>query len=301
MKTPDIALPQLERHPDLAPRVARLIGLSRDRQTYSFLDLQWPQALDPEGWWLPPELLSVHGTATGDGMSETELRALSRWECVNLFSLNVEGERELVSRLASLMYVPQVPGLEEYLHHFIDEENKHMWFFGEFCRRYAGKIYSSKQASLSAESFTPEMDYFLLFARIFVFEEIGAYFNMVAATDQRMDPFVRRIHQIHHADESRHIAFGRALLTRCAEVAFASSSAAEHAAATAHLGRYTRISLEALYQPAMYRDAGFSSGVVLRRQLLADPARKRHHREVLLKRPLKFFSQIGMDLGEAWQ
>lgn len=301
MQTSETALPQLGRHPDLAPRVAKLIELSRERQSYSFLDLQWPPALDADGWWLPPELLSVHGTAVGAGMSDAELRALSRWECINLFSLNVEGERELVSRLAALMYVPQVPGVEDYLHHFIDEENKHMWFFGEFCRRYAGKIYSSKQASLSAESFAPDMAYFLLFARIFLFEEIGAYFNMVAATDARLDPFVRRIHQIHHADESRHIAFGRALLARCAEVAFAASTAAEQAAAAAHLGRYTRISLEALYQPAMYRDAGFSSGVALRRQLLADPARVRHHREVLLKRPLKFFAEIGIDLGEGWR
>ncbi len=300
MNTADTALSQLERHPELAPRVAKLIELSRERQSYSFVDLEWPAALDPDGWWLPPELLSVHGTAVGDGMTDAELRTLSRWECVNLFSLNVEGERELVSRLSSLMYMPQVPGVEDYLHHFIDEENKHMWFFGEFCRRYAGKIYSSKKANLSTETFAPEMEYFLLFARIFLFEEIGAYFNQVAATDERLDPFVRRIHQIHHADESRHIAFGRALLARCAEIAFAASSAEEHAAAAAHLGRYTQISLEALYQPAMYRDSGVSSGVALRRQLLSDPARVVHHREVLLKRPLKFFADIGIDLGEGW-
>ncbi len=301
MKTSESALSQLERHPELAPRVAKLIELSRERQSYSFLELEWPDSLDPDGWWLPPELLSVHGTAAGDTMSEPELRTLSRWECINLFSLNVEGERELVSRLSALMYVPQVPGLEEYLHHFIDEENKHMWFFGEFCRRYAGKIYSSKKASLSNETYAPDMEYFLLFARIFVFEEIGAFFNMVSATDERLDPFVRRIHQIHHADESRHIAFGRALLARCAEIAFAASGVTERAAAVAHLGRYARISLEALYQPAMYRDAGFSSGVALRRQLLDDPIRVRHHREVLLKRPLKFFAEIGVDLGEGWQ
>ncbi|MBL8300688.1 MAG: diiron oxygenase [Rhodanobacteraceae bacterium] len=281
---------------DFVSRVNKLTSLSRERVRHTFGEISWPDKIDTEAWWLPPELLSVHGTRYEQEMSLEQKKLLSKWECINLFSLNVEGERELVSRLSSRLYQPEVPGLENYLHHFIDEENKHMWFFGEFCRRYGGKIYSSKKMAIAEETYSPEMEYFLLFARIGIFEEIGAYFNVAAASDERMDPFVRQIHQIHHADEARHITFGRALLAQTKELAFASSSAEQRDRAIAHLQRYVQISVEALYQPAMYRDSGISSGVAMRRELLNDGARRKLHEESFLKRPLRFFADLGIHL-----
>ena len=41
--------------------------------------------------------------------------------------------------------------ITEYLHHFVDEENKHMVMFGEFCNRYIGKVYPEKKISLGRE------------------------------------------------------------------------------------------------------------------------------------------------------
>ncbi len=290
------SLSEIEDDPVFASRIDTLIRLSREQHTNTFSNIEWPEHIPDDEWWLPPELLTVYGTAYADALSESQLKRLSKWECINAFSLNVEGERELVSALAAQLYVPEVPELETYIHHFIDEENKHMWFFGEFCRRYGGKIYSSKKVGIAEERFSKDMEYFLLFARILIFEEIGGYYNVAAGGDERISPFVRLIHRIHHADESRHITFGRSLLARIKDIAFSGSSASEREAALRHLQRYVQISIEALYQPAMYRDTGLQGGVAMRRALLDHPFRREHHITALLKRPLKFMDDIGVPL-----
>lgn len=293
-------LQRIDDDPVFVSRLEKLTRLSRERYVNTFAEIEWPDAVPDDEWWLSPELLSVHGTEYAETLSETQLKRLSKWECINAFSLNVEGERELISALSAQLYAPDLPNIETYIHHFIDEENKHLWFFAEFCRRYGGKIYSSKKMGVANEAFCREMSFFLLFARIFLFEEIGGYYNVIAGGDDRVSPFVRMIHQIHHADEARHITFGRAILSQSKDIAFTAADPAEREAAVAHLQRFLRVSIEALYQPAMYRDSGIQGGVALRRQLLAHPARRAHHVATLLKRPLKFMNDIGIQLeGDA--
>lgn len=296
---PTVDLRSIDDDPAFAMRLEQLVKLSRERHANSFADIEWVDGISDEEWWLSPELLSVHGTEFADTLSEAQLKRLSKWECVNAFSLNVEGERELLSALSAQLYAPDLPHIDTYIHHFIDEENKHLWFFAEFCRRYGGKIYSSKKISVADERFCREMDFFLLFARIFLFEEIGGYYNVIAGGDERVSPFVRMIHQVHHADEARHITFGRAILAQSKDIAFGAADPAEREAAIAHLQRFLQISIEALYQPAMYRDSGIEGGVALRRKLLAHPARQEHHVSTLLRRPLKFMHEIGIPLQGA--
>lgn len=294
LQRPD--LKHIDEDPAFAARLDKLVQLSRERHVNTFTQIEWPDALPEDAWWLSPELLSVYGTEHAETLSEQQLKRLSKWECINQFSLNVEGERELLSALSAQLYAPDLPDIDTYIHHFIDEENKHLWFFAEFCRRYAGKIYSSKKVNVAGERFCREMEFFLLFARIFIFEEIGGYYNVIAGGDERVSPFVRMIHQVHHADEARHITFGRTILSQSKELAFSAADAAEREAAVAHLQRYLQISVESLYQPAMYRDSGIEAGVALRRTLLAHPARREHHATRLLKRPLKFMNELGIPL-----
>lgn len=291
-----VDLKQIDNDPNFSSRMDKLVQLSRDRHVNTFAQIEWPDTLSDTAWWLSPELLSVHGTEFADSLTEAQLKRLSKWECINAFSLNVEGERELLSALSAQLYAPDLPHIDTYIHHFIDEENKHLWFFAEFCRRYGGKLYSSKKVGVANEAFCREMAFFLLFARIYLFEELGGHYNVVAGGDERVEPFVRNIHQIHHADEARHITFGRAILAQAKEIAFSAADAAQREAAVAHLQRYLQISVEALYQPAMYRDSGIEGGVALRRALLAHPARREHHVFTLLKRPLKFMNDIGIRL-----
>ncbi len=46
-----------------------------------------------------------------------------------------------------------------------------------------------------------------------VVEEYGEYYNVVMWHDDRIHPLISEINRVHHFDESRHLAFGRARLS----------------------------------------------------------------------------------------
>ena len=48
--------------------------------------------------------------------------------------------------LAGRLYRKDLADVADYLHHFLDEENKHSIFFGGFCRRYA-RVYRTRQVA----------------------------------------------------------------------------------------------------------------------------------------------------------
>ena len=93
---------------------------------------------------MSPELMSVYGTPYMDELSESQFVQLSKWECVNFFSINVHGIRGLLQAVIQCVHMPGFEASSEYFHHFIGEENEHMWFFAQFCLRYGEKIYQNK-------------------------------------------------------------------------------------------------------------------------------------------------------------
>ena len=128
---------------------AQLTKASRKQfwDVYSYF--QWPDALPDDAWLMSPELVSIHGTETWERMDEAQRKRLSRYEIGNFFSLTLQGERPLVAGMSDLLYSSKTtPEITEYLHHFIDEENKHMVMFGMFLSRYVGKVYPEKKLAL---------------------------------------------------------------------------------------------------------------------------------------------------------
>ena len=75
--------------------------------------------------------------------------------------------------------------ITEYLHHFLDEENKHMVMFGEFCHRYIGKVYPEKKISLPREYAKGEEEV-AFFCKVMVVEELGDYYNVMIDRDERL-------------------------------------------------------------------------------------------------------------------
>src|SRR6185295_3917673 len=103
-----------------------------------------------------------------------------------------------------------------YLHHFLDEENKHLVYFGGFCRRYAGKVYPDRKLDFPRK-YAPGEEDFLFFARVLVFEELADVHNQRMAGDERLAPIARRINLIHHLEETRHLVFGRQIVAELFE------------------------------------------------------------------------------------
>ena len=236
--------------------VERLASQSR-RHYHNPYEAQWPHAVDPEGsWYTAPELSSLYSTPLWDSLAEPARRRLSFFEAVNFFSLNIHGEKTLMAGLASRLYRPDLAGIADYLHHFLDEENKHSVYFGGFCRRYA-RIYASRQVEFGGSPFTAEQDDFLFFAKTMIFEEIVDHYNARQAKDARLHPLARFINEYHHAEETRHLVFGRRLVARLWEVGAPAWGAEAREDIRRYLGAFVVMAWREYYNPDVYADSGF--------------------------------------------
>ncbi|MEU0383205.1 diiron oxygenase [Streptomyces chartreusis] len=285
----------------LSEVAGRLSELSR-QQAYNVYELfDWPDSLPEDQYWIAPELMTVHGTPVWEELTEEERIRLSRWESVNFFSLNVHLIRELIGEVADRIYTTRFPGLSDFFHDFIHEENEHMWFFATFCRRYGGKLYPTRRLNTEFAGDDGALHDLTVFGRILIAEELCDAFNAPMGTDERLPRIVQDINQVHHRDESRHIAFNRQLMRALAEEAAATSGPDGPARAGDYLARYITVCLRSLYNPTVYLDAELPNARGLRARLLGDVARQEAHR-ALLSRTMSFLERIGLctEADVAW-
>jgi hypothetical protein len=118
-----------------------------------YRDIPWPERLDDTLMPMSPELVSLYGTPVWDALDEAGRKKLALHDVASFFSITLHGERPLLQGLAGRMYVKHTPGeITDYLHHFLDEENKHMIMFAGVLHRYAGGVYPRRRSSWSASS-----------------------------------------------------------------------------------------------------------------------------------------------------
>ncbi|MEU4741045.1 diiron oxygenase [Actinosynnema sp. NPDC023658] len=270
----------------------RLSSMSIEDYYNPYQMFEWPDALPQQMWWMSPELTTTHGTDIAVELSQEQLFRLSKFESVNFYSLNVHGIRELLIEVTRRIHTDEFATPSEFFHHFIGEENEHMWFFAQFCLRYGGKIY--KQPRGGAETIPPSNAASLLvFARILIFEELVDHFNSRMAADERLDDTIRQINRIHHQDESRHIAFGRELVRILFEGFRGEATTEELDQVSDYLKRYMTYSFESLFNPQVYRDAGIPNPLEVRRRLLTGPRRPEFEAQVFRK-TLSFLTKNGL-------
>ena len=280
----------METSSELAVRLTRA---SRKKFWDVYNAFSWPDALTEGAWALPPELISIYGTAAYDALDEAQRRRLALYELGNFFSLVLQGERPLVQGLVHRLYSKSnSQEITEYLHHFVDEENKHMVMFGEFCHRYIGKVYPEKKISLPREYAKGEEEV-AFFCKVMVVEELGDYYNLAIEKDERVDPLVREINKVHHIDEARHLAFGRLYLQELFERYRGGWSSEQTASFRGWLAEYLRASWGDYYNPTMYRDAGLADGYELRQMAMAHPAGVAHRQRASAKL-VNYFTQLGL-------
>jgi hypothetical protein len=271
----------------------RLSRISREQRYDVYTRFDWPASLPTDRYWMSPELTTCHGSAVWDGLGERERITLSQFEAVNFFSLNVHLIRELIGEVAGRIHTTRYPGLSEFFHDFLHEENQHMWFFARFCQLYGGQVYPSR-----AQVGPPVTDHDVLrdltvFGRILVAEELCDVFNARMADDDRLPAIAREINAVHHDDESRHIAFGRQIMRALHEEAVRTADADERRKAGVYLAHYISVCLKAFYNPRVYEAAGLAEPRRVRPRLLADPARKAAHKAVM-GRTVSFLTRIGV-------
>ena len=244
---------------------------------YSYLD--WPETMDLEQWFTSPELISLYGTDFYDRLTEAEKKRLSFYEAVNFFSLNINGEKSLVQGLAERLYRRGNDEITGYLHHFLDEENKHMVYFGGFCMKYAGKIYPDKKMIFPRDYEPGEQD-FLFFAQVLVFEEIVDVYNVAMSRDERLVPLARQINLLHHRDEARHLVFGRQIVRDLFVDHSPGWSDATRRRVRDYLSGYIAAAWKEYYNPAVYRDSGLQDPFEIQEMAFENENARAHRKRI---------------------
>lgn len=253
-----------------AQLAVRLSKASVKKHWNPYTDLTWPETLDRNQWHMSPELCSIYGTEMWAALTEEQQKNLSFWELVNFFSITLQGERPLVQGLCHQMYSRQGKEETHYMHHFLDEENKHMVMFSMYCNKYAGKVYPDKKIVLPKQYAKGEEDV-TFFIKALVVEELGDVYNVQMMKDKRIDALSREVNRRHHDDEARHIIFGR---RRCAEMFRENREKWSEETLTGvrtWVGAYLRSSWGDFYNPTMYKDAGLPDPYKIRTAAMAHP------------------------------
>ena len=218
--------------------------------------MQWPAQVHPgTEWFTSPQLISIYGSPVYSVLSEAEKKRLSFYEAVNFYSLNINGEKPLVEGLNRRLYAKGYESLLPYLHHFLDEENKHMQYFGRFCLDYAGKTYPDRKL-VFPKTYAPGEEDFLFFVKVVIFEEIADRHNVLQGADADLHPIARQINQMHHQDEARHLIFGREIVQELFQKFVSVWPQEVLTGIRLYLPQYLVATWKEYYNPDIYKDAG---------------------------------------------
>lgn len=282
-----------------AELLGRLSQLSRRHQYDPYARFDWPAQIDRSRPWCDEDLLTTCGTAFHARLTEAQTLALSHWECINFFSLNVHGIKGALEFLMRSIYEKRYREISEYLHFFVAEENFHMWFFAKFCLDYTGKIYPAIAVPPAKAGDPLEQDLYM-FASTLIFEEYVDFYNSKVARNANVPDLLREINHQHHVDESRHIAFGRDVVKSLyAQLLAQDGSGQVVPRVRQQIQRIFVHFIGLMYNPAVYQDAGLvaASGLpnatALRNQLRNDPMRRQFHQQ-WFERTAGFFVKQGI-------
>jgi hypothetical protein len=282
---------------EVSAAVRRLTAAAEDDYYNPYKTFDWPESIPAGSQWMSDDLVTVYGTAAAAELSPEQNLELSKWESINFYSLNVHGIRELLQEVVARIHAPGYEVPTPFFHHFLGEENEHMWFFAEFCLRYGGKLYPNRAMSFSAYEHSARLDNFIVFSRILIFEMIVDHFNARMAGDEALPDTVRAINAVHHQDESRHIAFGCQLVRALFVQLQIAGDERELTMARDYIERYIQSSIKQLYSVEVYRDAGIVEPFAFRTRVMADPAREAVHASIT-GRVNSFYRRIGV-FGDA--
>ncbi len=246
-------------------------------------EMVWPEFLVAgQDWLTSSNLVSLHGSDLYEAMDESAQKVISFFEAVNFYSLNINGEKPLVEGLNRRLYARGYEHMLPYLHHFLDEENKHMQYFGRFCMKYAGKVYADRKVVFPRQYAVGEED-FLFFLKVVIFEEIADSHNVLQGADQNLHAVARKINQLHHQDEARHLIFGRELVVELFDTYAPKWGDDVLQGLRSYLETYLIGTWKEYYNPDIYKDAGLDKPYELAKLAWSIPEQKARRQRLSAK------------------
>jgi hypothetical protein len=237
----------------LTARSVRAAAGSRGR-------FRWPAQPAADRLAMSTALLPLAGHPCFRDLTDEQVRRIALLEAVNFFSLNIRGEHELMTGLASRLPGAAPRYVAQYLRHFLDEEQAHTAVFTKFCLQYKSGIYRDRQIRFPRQCAPGEAD-FLFFACILIFEEIAHFYNLRLASDDSLWLLARDINRYHAEDEAGHIAFGRLYVAELWERYGGPLEVERRREMAGYLARYVQTVQRTYVNADVYRDFGLAAQV----------------------------------------
>ena len=279
---------------------ARLLTASARHTLDPALEVDWAAPVDPQGWAVAPERISLYGTALWDDLDDDARRTLARHEAASLLSVGLWFEVLLMQMLVRHAFDLDLRRPHaQYALTEVGDETRHSVMFARAvdalgCPDYrphgrlhrVGGWYGHLGAGAS------------MFASVLVAEEATDRLQRESMHDERVLPLMRAVARVHVVEEARHVRFAREELARLVPTLTRAQLEKERWL-TALVG--TEV-VNSLWQARLYRSVGLS-GRTGRAAALANP----HHRATrryMLEKVLAFLSEVGMVGGPSerlWQ
>ncbi|MDP3894278.1 diiron oxygenase [Nocardioides sp.] len=254
--------------PDQDVVARRLLGGSVRRSYEPAVAIDWDAPLDPDKYFLPPEVISLYGTALWEEMTEEQRIELSRQELANVLSVGIWFEN-LLNRALLRQLLREDPR-SSHAHYTLTEmgdECRHMVMFGRVIDRVGARHYRLRAVDRMVWDVLP---FFLrgslLWVAALVGEEIFDALQRRMMTDPRLQPIVAQLMRIHVTEEARHIKFAREGVVRRMQDA----GRLERVLTGNLVGIGGPLFRTAFTNPAMYRRAGLDPKRA-RREARANP------------------------------
>jgi hypothetical protein len=265
------AVPRTPTDPDVV--AGRLINGSVRRSYEPDVAIDWDAPLVDGRYFLPPEVLSLHGTAYWEELSEEQRIALSREELANILSVGLWFEN-ILNRALLLHLLSEDPTspLAHYALTEMGDECRHMTMFGKLIDRVGARPYRLRPVERVGAALLPHfLRGTLLWVAALIGEEVFDAQQRRIMSHPDLQPVVAQMMRIHVTEEARHIRFAR--------------EGVVHRLATAgRLERLLTANLAGLGGPVLHN--AFTNRAIYARAGL-DPARARreargnpHHREM---------------------
>lgn len=189
----------------------RLLKGSVKRSYEPVVDIDWDAPLDPDKFFLPPEMITLYGTPQWDALTRAQRIDLSRQELVNVLSAGIWFENILnQALLRDLMHKNPTAKTTHYALTELGDETRHMIMFGRTIDRIGGTPVRPKLFQrIIINSLPLVFRGPLLWGAALVGEEIFDALQRQIIEDPELQPIVQRLMRIHVTEEARHIQFAR--------------------------------------------------------------------------------------------
>ena len=182
------------------------------RKSYdAVVDIDWDAPLDPDKFFLPPQMVTLYGTPEWAAMSREEQRELSRQQLVNMLSAGIWFENILnQALLRGIMHANPTSRSTQYMLTELGDETRHMVMFGKTIDRVGGiPVRPRLFQRIVINSLPFVFRGSVLWGAALVGEEIFDALQRQILDDPEIQPIVRRLMRIHVTEEARHIQFAR--------------------------------------------------------------------------------------------